>query len=128
MYALYALYVGYGFWCHCAACDITPEEVEAEDALRQEALQLAEVTEDGSGALARADRLLELRSHLGYKAVHQLEAVDAVFSLALLAGRLDRATAAAATAVQLATVREGEGETVKMWRERSRDPVRAIMG
>ena len=78
--------------------------------------------------LNRAERLLELRTHLGFKFIHQLEAADAVFNVAMLAGDVEKAKSVAVLGEQMALVRCGEGQIVKEWRRKKTDPVVYLLG
>ena len=93
--------------CECPACSQPAEAVASEDQLRQEAFSLAQEVSSSlqeaamAGAtsaqltelVARAERLGEIRARLQYKLVHQLDTLDMVFSLAMMAEDWEKVTA-----------------------------------
>ena len=91
---------GYGFWCQCWACEKPQEEVEAEDSLRQEAFTLSEecsinnITNFDQCHLEslrqKSERMLEIRKLLNMKLIHQIEAVEIVFHLAMLTENIEK--------------------------------------
>ena len=91
---------GYGFWCDCKFCDKPQSEVTAEDRLRQEAFTLSEecrinniINLDQSHLESlrhKSERMLELRKLLNMKLIHQIEAVEVVFHLAMLTENLEK--------------------------------------
>ena len=91
---------GYGFWCDCQFCDKPQSEVAAQDRLRQEAFTLSEecrihkITNFDQSHLEsirrKAERMLELRKLLNMKLIHQIEAVEVVFHLAMLTENIEK--------------------------------------
>ena len=92
--------------CECPACSQPAEAVASEDQLRQEAFSLAQEVSSSlqeaavAGAtsaqlaelVARAERLVEIRARLQYKLVHQLDTLEMVFSLAMMAEDWEKVT------------------------------------
>ena len=119
------LQAAYGFWCQCEVCGLQGEEGEQEEQLRGEHSRL---NRPGAGQelgpmLARAERLLELRTLLHFKLAHRLEAMESVFGLSVVCGQDWRARQVARLGVATATIRLGAGHpTVEEWASRERDP------
>ena len=84
--------------------------------------------EDVFKMLNKAERLLELRIQLGFKFVHQLEAADAVFNLAMLAGEIEKAERVASMGEEMALVRCGDGRLVEDWRRKKANPMIYMLG
>ena len=125
------------FRCCCSLCSSSLSECFADDQLRLEAFQLSSVLteimekedpENVLNLLNRAERLLELRTLLGFKFIHQLEAAAAVFNVAMLAGNMEKAKGVAEVGEQMALVRCGEGPIVEDWRTKKTDPVVYLLG
>ena len=114
-------------------CSSPLSQVTADDNLRLEAFDLsccvarAGVNIDDLdqilSKLNKAEQLLNLRIQLGFKYIHQLEAAETVFTLAMLAGEMERAKSVALKGEQMALVRCGAGRQVDEWRKRKEDPL-----
>ena len=78
--------------------------------------------------LGKAEQLLKLRIELGFKYVHQLEAADTVFTLAMLVGDVEKAQDVAVLGEEMAMVRWGEGKVVEEWRKRKENPLLYLLG
>ena len=94
------LRAGYGFWCDCRFCDKPQDQVAAEDSLRHEAFTLSEecridnITNFDQHHLEslrqKSERMLELRKLLNMKLIHQIEAVEVIFHLAMLTENVEK--------------------------------------
>ena len=119
------LQAAYGFWCQCEVCGLQGEEGEQEEELREEHSRLNRpgAGQDLGPMLARAERLLELRTLLHFKLAHRLEAMESVFGLSVVCGQEARARQVARLGKATATIRLGPGHpTVEDWASRERDP------
>ena len=82
-----------------------------------------------SKLLEKAERWLELCVLLKYKVTHQIEAADAVFSMAMMVGDVDKARKVAEKGMEMAVIRFGEENIiVEDWRRRKDDPELYMLG
>lgn len=82
-----------------------------------------------SKLLEKAERWLELCVLLKFKVTHQIEAADAVFSVAMVLGDIDKARKVAEKGMEMAVIRFGEENIiVEDWRRRRDDPVLYMLG
>ena len=126
------------FRCTCEVCELADELSEEDDKLRAEAADLSVDCQDLSACLgdeqmlqllAKAERWLELCLLLKYKVTHQIEAADAVFSLAMMVGQVDKAREVAEQGMEMAVIRFGEENImVEDWKRRKDDPVLYMIG
>ena len=126
------------FRCTCEVCDLTEELSEEDDKLRTEANDLSVDcqklddcldSEGLSKLLEKAERQLELCVLLKYKLTHQIEAADAVFSVTMMVGDVDKARKVAENGMEMAVIRFGEeNRIVEDWRRRKDDPVLYMLG
>ena len=66
---------------------------------------------------------------LKYKVTHQIEAADAIFSVAMMVGDVDKASKVAEKGMEMAVIRFGEeNRIVEDWRRRKDDPVLYMLG
>jgi hypothetical protein len=65
---------------------------------------------------------------LGFKFIHQLEAADAVFNIAILAGDVEKAKSVAVLGEQMAFVRGGKRPIVEDWRRKETNHVVYMLG
>ena len=78
--------------------------------------------------LSKAERILNLRIQLGFKYIHQLDAAETMFTLAMLAGDVEKAKSVAVLGERMALVRCGEGKVVEEWRRRKADTLLYLLG
>ena len=108
---------GYGFRCTCQVCDLSDELSEEDDNLRKEASNHCSDCQDLNEIfdneellikMSKAERWLELCVLLKYKVTHKIEAANAVFSMAMMVGQVEKAQQVAEQGLQLAIIRFGE--------------------
>ena len=131
---------GYGFRCTCQVCDLSDELSEEDDNLRKEASNHCSDCQDLNEIfdneellikMSKAERWLELCVLLKYKVTHKIEAANAVFSMAMMVGQVEKAQQVAEQGLQLAIIRFGEenkNNVVEDWRRRNADPVLYMIG
>ena len=79
--------------------------------------------------LGKAERWLELVIKLKFKVSRQLEACDALFKVAMLLGKLDRAVEAAEIGSERACIGFGRNsKVVDDWEKRKNNPVIYMIG
>ncbi|XP_023330710.1 SET domain-containing protein 5 isoform X2 [Eurytemora carolleeae] len=129
---------GYGFDCNCEVCSLPFNLLEQDDKLRVEAFNLSQTcfdlkdslsSEEISNVLRTAERWFFLRKMLGYKVIHQLEAAEVVWHLAMLLGQEQTALNISREGEVLAGIRYGkESIEVENWKEKRLNPVKSLIG
>ena len=114
------------------------DESTADDKLRMEAFDLSAVCRETADLnipehcvedmLKKSERLMHLRATLGFKLVHQLEAAETTFHLAMLSGDISKAKTIAGLAENMAFIRCGNGKLVEDWKKRKEDPILYLLG
>ena len=132
---------GYDFWCECASCDQPRGHIESEDRLRLEAFNLSQDLNKISldhvftsskklilEMIRKAEMVAEIRSSLTFKIVHQLDNLEKLFSLYMVAEEFEKAKAVAEFGEKLSETRYSEGKYVEEWRSRKKDPLAYLIG
>ena len=123
--------------CCCVLCNYGALESAENDKLRMKAFQLSNICMgnifngldfEPEEMLRRATELLDLRMKLHFKLIHQLEAAEAVFNLAMIKGDVQKAKDVAAKGEVMAKIRWGMGIQTSQWKRRKEDPILYIMG
>ena len=132
---------GYDFWCQCASCCQPSGEAECEDRLRTEAFDLSrdldKITLDNVFSsskndiieiIKKAERVADIRSSLCFKLAHQLDNLERLFSLYMVAEDYEKAKGIAEYGEKLSITRYSEGKYVEQWRSRKKDPLAYLIG
>ena len=132
---------GYDFWCGCASCDQPRGHIESEDRLRLEAFNLSQDLNKISldhvftsskkqilEMIRKAEMVSEIRSSLTFKFVHQLDNLEKLFSLYMVAEEFEKAKVVAEFGEKLSETRYSEGKYVEEWISRKKDPLAYLIG
>ena len=117
------------------------DEIENEDTLRQEAFQLYQEFDQLSlntvftsskkqiqEMIQRAKRVLEIRTSLTFKLVNQLDILESLFSLYMVAEDYEKAQDVAELGEKLSVIRFNKGRCVEEWSARRKDPIAYLIG
>ena len=78
--------------------------------------------------IKKAERVSEIRSNLTFKLTHQLDNLERLFSLYMVAEDFEKAKVVAEVGEKLSITRYSEGKYVEQWRSRRKDPLAYLIG
>ena len=115
--------------------------MECEDRMRREAFNLSrdldKITLDNVFCsskndileiIKKAERVSDIRSSLRFKLAHQLDILERLFSLYMVAEDYEKAKGIAEFGEKLSITRYSEGKYVDQWRSRKKDPLAYLIG